>query len=375
MIAATTKQALPETGAFQPGGVASCRADGYERLIRYVRESGASVETLDAVREQRLRQTVAHYRRFLADLMSWPQFRQSILIEMQLRDLRGGRQGVSAQQAIQSLLVEHQKDVLLGVLESFTGNITARQARHILFQFGAEDDIPAARRRWLLPGELVSLFDKLKLHIKRDYPRYKAAQTDLFFAQVRLVYDLAARMTSGPDQFHDAFQEGCMALLHAIDKTANTTGCRLSTCAQEWIRGAMLRFLQGQRTPVHVPVNALPRLRQLEIMPQRVSLETAWADGGEAHDEQLTHPAEALAQNEIRPLLDRLFECLTDKQRQVIVLRYGLNADGVAHSLEETARLIGISFQEVDRREKRAIERVQSCGSRELLRELALCLA
>ncbi len=204
MIAATTKQELPETGALQPEPVASGCADGYERLIRYVRESGASVETLDAGREQRLRQTVAHYRRFLAELLSWPQFRQSVLIEMQLRDLRGGRQGVSAEQAIQSLLVEPQKDVLLGVLESFTGNITARQARHILFQLGAEDDIPAARRRWLLPNELVSLCDKLKLHIKRDYPRYKAAQTDLFFAQVRLVYDLAGRMASGPDQLHGA---------------------------------------------------------------------------------------------------------------------------------------------------------------------------
>lgn len=368
MTAATANQDLPEASACD-------RTDGYERLIRYVRESGVSVETLDADRERRLRQTVAHYRRFLADLMSWPQFRQSILIEMQLRDLRGGRQGVSATEAIQSLLVEHQKDVLLGVLESFTGNITTRQARHILYQFGAEDDIPAARRRWLLPHELVALFDKLRLHIKRDYPRYKAAQTDLFFAQVRLVYDLAARMTAGLDQFHDAFQEGCMALLHAIDKTAHTTGCRLSTCAQEWIRGAMLRFLQGQRAPVHVPVNALPRLRQLEIMPQRVPLETAWADGSEAHDERFVHPVETLAQRELRPMLERLFECLTDKQRQVIMLRYGLNADGVAHSLEETARLIGISFQEVDRREKRAIERVQTCGSRELLRELALCLA
>jgi RNA polymerase sigma factor (sigma-70 family) len=375
MSAAPANMALPNTDALPAKAAGHSRTDGYHRLIHYVRESGVSVEAIDAERERRLRQTVAHYRRFLGELLSWPQFRQSVLIEMQLRELRGSRQGVSAQQAIQSLLVEPQKDVLLGVLESFTGNITARQARHILFQLGAEDDIPAARRRWLLPHELVSLFDKLRLHIKRDYRRYKAAQTDLFFAHVRLVYDLAARMTSGQDQFHDTFQEGCMALLHAIDKTANTTGCRLSTCAQDWIRGAMLRHLQGQRAPVHVPVNALPRLRQLEIMPQRVPLETAWADGGEWRDERFVHPAETLAQREVRPMLQRLFECLTDKQRQVIVLRYGLNADGVAHSLEETARLIGISFQEVDRREKRAIERVQSCGSRELLRELALCLA
>lgn len=374
MTVVTANQALPETGA-RPEAGARDRVDGYERLIRYVRESGASVATLDADRERSLRQIVAHYRRFLAELLSWPQFRQSIQIEMQLRDLRGGRQGVSTEQAIQSLLVESQKDVLLGVLESFTGNITARQARHILFQLGAENDIPASRRRWLLPNELVALCDRLKLHIKRDYRRYKAAQTDLFFSHVRLVYDLAGRMESGSDRFHDAFQEGCMALLHAIDKTANTTGCRLSTCAQEWIRGAMLRFLQSQRAPVHVPVNALPRLRQLDVMPQRVPLETAWADRGEAHDEWSEHPAETMTRREIRPLLERLFECLTDKQRQVIVLRYGFNTAGVAYSLEETARLIGISFQEVDRREKRAIERVQTCGSRELLRELALCLA
>ncbi len=375
MTATGFDQASSDAGVFLPETSGRERTDSYGRLIRYVRESGASVETLDAAGEQRLRQTVAHYRRFLSDLLSWPQFRQSVLIEMQLLNLRAGRRGVSAEEAIQALLVEHQKDILLGVLESFTGNITTRQARYILFQFGAEDDIPAARRRWLLPHELVALFDKLRLHIKRDYPRYKAAQTDLFFAQVRRVYDLAGRMTSGPDQFHDAFQEGCMALLHAIDKTANTTGCRLSTCAQEWIRGAILRFQQGQRAPVHVPVNALPRLRLSQTLPERVPLEVARERAGEADDEQFEHPAETMARRELRPMLTRLFECLTEKQRQVITLRYGLAADGVAHSLEETARLIGISFQEVDRREKRAIERVQSCGSRELLRELALCLA
>ena len=176
-------------------------------------------------------------------------------------------------------------------------------------------------------------------------------------------------------RYPNRFQEGCVALLHAIDKTANTTACRLSTCAQEWIRGAMLRFLQGQRTPVHVPVNALPRLRLSQTMPQRVPLELAREYGDDARDEGFVHPAETLARRELRPMLERLFECLTAKQRQVIALRYGLADDGVEHSLEETARLIGISFQEVDRREKRAIERVQACGSRELLRELALCLA
>ena len=375
MMATVFDQAPADTEVLQPEATGRNRGDGYGRLIRYVRESGVSVEALNTVSEQRLRQTVALYRRFLAELLSWPQFRQSVLIEMQLRNLPAGRRGVSAEEVIQSLLVEHQKDVLLGVLESFTGNITTRQARHILFQLGAEDDIPAARRRWLLPHELVTLADKLKLHIKRDYPRYKAAQTDLFFAQVRLVYDHAGRMATGPDQFHDVFQEGCVALLHAIDKTANTTGCRLSTCAQDWIRGAMLRFLQGQRSPVHVPVNALPRLRMSQTMPQRVPLEIAWEHAGEARDEQFMHPAETMSRRELRPMLQRLFECLTEKQRQVIALRYGLAADGVEHSLEETARLIGISFQEVDRREKRAIERVQTCGSRELLRELALCLA
>jgi hypothetical protein len=187
MSAAPTNPVLPDTDEFPAENAGRNRADGYDRLIRYVQESGASVEALDAERERRLRQTVAHYRRFLGELLSWPQFRQSVLIEMQLRELRGGRQGISAEQAIQSLLVEPQKDVLLGVLESFTGNITARQARHILFHLGAEDDVPAARRRWLLPHELVALFDKLRFHIKRDYRRYKAAQTDLFFAHVRLV--------------------------------------------------------------------------------------------------------------------------------------------------------------------------------------------
>lgn len=348
--------------------------EGYRALIAYVRQSGLSVEALSPERERQLRQIVARYRRLLGELLAWPQFRDNILIEMQLLDLPARRQGVSADEAIQSLLVEQQKDVALGVLGSFTGNITSRQARHILFQLGAEDQVPATRRRWLLPHEMVALFDTLALHIKRDYRRYKAAQTDLFFSHVRLVHDLVARAAPRPDQFCDAFQEGCMALLHAIDKTSGST-CRLSTCAHEWLRGAVARCLQGQRYPVHVPVNVASRLAE-ELAPKRVALEPTEDDSGvDVGDAGASHPADVLARRELRPLLRQLIECLTDKQRQVIVLRYGLGPDGVAHSLAEAARIMGVSFQEVSRREKRALERVQHCGSRELLRELSLCLA
>lgn len=348
-------------------------ADGYDALIRYVRQSGASAEPLDTARERPLRQNVARFRRFLAELLEWPQFRQNILIEMQLMGLPARRQGVSEDEAIRALLTEHQKEIVLGVIGSFTGNITSRQARHILFQVGAEDDVPAARRRWLLPHELVALFDTLRLHVKRDYRRYKAAQTDLFFAHVRMVYDIAAKTGAAPHHFHDAFQEGCVALLHAIDKTADSP-CRLSTCAHEWVRGAIKRFQQGERYPVHVPVNAFPHLAG-ESGLERVALDARPQEMGAAlSDLSFKHPAETMTRRELRPLLFRLFECLTDKQRQVIVLRYGLGPDGVEHSLEDAARIIGVSFQEVDRREKRALERVHSRGSPALLRELALCL-
>ncbi len=348
------------------------RSEGYVALIRYVRESGAAVEQLNAGREQSLRQGIGRFRRFLFELLGWPQFRQNILIEMQLMGLSARRQGISEEDAIQSLLIEQQKEIVLGVLGSFTGNITSRQARHILFQVGAEDDVPAARRRWLLAAELVALFDTLRLHVKRDYRRYKAAQTDLFFAHVRMVYDLAAKSGAGPDRFHDAFQEGCVALLHAIDKTAGSP-CRLSTCAHKWVRGAIRRFQQGERYPVHVPVNVVARLMET-CVPERVALDAPPSERPILRDASFEHPAETITRRELRPLLFRLFECVTDKQRQVIMLRYGLGPDGVAHTLEDAARVIGVSFQEVDRREKRALERVQSRGSPALLRELALCL-
>jgi len=352
---------------------ARARADSYDALIRCIRQGGVSVELLDPAREHPLRQSVGRFRRFLAEILEWPQLRQNILIEMQLMGLPARRQGVSEEESIRSLLTEQQKDIVLGVLESFTGNITSRQARRLLFQIGAEDVVPAARRRWLLPHERVALFDMLRLHIKRDYRRYKAAQTDLFFAHVRMVYDLAAKLARGPRQFPDAFQEGCVALLHAIDKTADSP-CRLSTCAHEWIRGAIRRYQQTEHYPVHVPVNAFPRLG-VETGLQRVTLEAPPREIGPAlTDGSFEHPAETVTRRELRPLLFRLFECLTEKQRQVIVLRYGFGPDGIEHSLKDAARIIGVSFQEVDRREKRALQRVQSRGSPALLRELAACL-
>jgi RNA polymerase sigma factor (sigma-70 family) len=373
---ATDVLEFPAIGAAPRTATDAAQRDGYGRLIRYIRQSGAAVGKLEPERERRLRQTVGRFREFLCELLGWPQLRDQILVEMELRGLPTRRQGVSAVQAIQSLLVEHQKDIALGVLDSFTShvNISSRQARDILFHLGAEDDIPAGRRRWLLPHELVALFDRLRLHIKRDYRRYKAAQTDLFFSQIRLAYEMAGRMVLGADQFHDAFQEACVALLHVIDKTG-ASKARLSTCAQDWLRGAILRFLQEQRALVHVPVNALPSLRRRELLPQRLPLEMANDLNALVDDGAFVHPTIPIARHEVRSLLRQLFECLTEKQRRVIELRYGFGQDGMAHSLDETARIIGVSFQEVDRREKRALRRVHDCGSPQVLRELALCLA
>lgn len=356
-------------------------------LISLVQRLGISVEELDAIREKAARLTVQHYREFLDAILLAPELEPLVLAEIHRLGLPAERQGVGRRTAIQSLLIEHKRAVCLGVFRHHSGAISAKHAKRISHAIGRRDDIPPIYGGRLSMKRLRAFFDKLTFYIKRDYERYKQAQSQLFYAHLRQVFDLARRHHSQRVAFHDLLQEGCIGLLHAIDKTDNLE-CRLSTNAHAWISKFVRDCLEGHRFPVHVPINVVRRMRKLddELVELRALLQPPLPLDEPVADEELSlaetvadpnaqSPALAIVRQEVAWLLQMLLSLLTPTQRRVIVLRYGL--DGRAHgcTLHEVAALTGVTWGQVHRCEQRALARIRQGRGLLLARELATCLA
>lgn len=354
-------------------------------LICLIQRLGISVEELDAVREKSARLSILHYREFLDAILLVPELEPLVVAEMDRLGLPGERQGVARRTAIQSLLIEHKKAACLGVFRHHSGAISARHAKRISHAIGRRDDIPPIYGGRLSMKRLQAFFEKLSFYIKRDYERYKIAQSQLFYAHVRLVYDIAKHYPSDKVAFHDLLQEGCIGLLHAIDKTENLD-CRLSTNAHAWVAKFVRSCLEGSRFPVHVPINIVRKMRKLDEelvelrgllqspLPLDEPVEEELPLAETVADPSAESPALATVRQEVALVLQMLLNLLTPTQRQVIVLRYGL--DGRAHgcTLHEVAALTGVTWGQVHRCEQRALARIRQGRGLLLAREMAECL-
>lgn len=348
-----------------------------------VHRLGISVDALDEVRERSARLTVQHYREFLDAILALPELEDLVVAEMSRLGLPAERRGVARETAIRAMLVEHKKQVCVGLFRHRSAAVSAPNARRIFDALGRRADLPAVHGGRLSLRRLRQFFDTLTFYIKRDYERYKHAQSQLFYAHLRMVYDIARRHGSDKVPFHDLLQEGCIGLLHAIDK-GDRLDCRLSTSAHAWIQRFVLNCIKDHRFPVHVPINIVRTMRKMEdelvelrglMQPPMPWDEPSGADGlslaETIADPHAGSPARATVGREIAFLLNMILSLLTPTQRQVIVLRYGLDGREEGCTLQEVAALTGVTWGQVHRCEQRALARIRQGRGLVLAREMA----
>lgn len=228
----------------------------------------------------------------------------------------------------------------------------------------------------------------------------ESARRRLEEGNLRLVVSLAKYYTGRGVPLMDLIQEGNLGLMHAAEKYDYTKENRFSTYASWWIKESMQRAIDQQsreiRVPVHVAENmkkvqrAAKELQQelgrdaapkeiaekmgdlteeevkniLTYFQSPVSLETPIGEDGEdslgdmVEDRSEATPEEAMDILVRREEVQELLEALSDRERQVIRLRFGLE-DGRSRTLEEIGGQLGVTRERVRQIEARAMEKLR----------------
>ena len=280
---------------------------------------------------------------------------------------------------------EEEEDIDLDAIDFLDGIGTEDPVRMYLKEIGT---VP-----------LLTADEELRL-AKKKAEGDQAAKERLIEANLRLVVSIAKRYTGRGMSFLDLVQEGNLGLIKGVEKFDYTKGYKLSTYATWWIRQSLTRALADQARTIRVPVHMVETINKMSKMQRKLTLELGYEPSvtelanaldmteekvmeimqiarepasletpiGEEDDSNLgdfvadsnaVTPEGNVESVMLREHIDTLLEDLKERERQVIVLRFGLE-DGHPRTLEEVGKEFNVTRERIRQIEAKALRKLRN---------------
>lgn len=287
-------------------------------------------------------------------------------------------------------------------------------------EFGSEDDLTAIDQEAEQYSDVnITDLNVVQLYYKdiARYPLLSASEElelakkvaagdkkarELFInSNLRLVINTAKKYLNRGVDIADLIQEGNIGLLRAVEKYDYTSGFRFSTYATWWIRQRTVKYLKEHsrsiKIPIHISTNSQKVKKVIEELCEKTgrdptyeeiaevmgipeekieqllnvtkdiySIDTPLGNGDKEStmgdyledDNDNNKPEEAVVQSALVEEINKMLDTLTERERQIIIMRYGINNTPV-RTLEDIGNELGITRERVRQIEKKVLRKLR----------------
>ena len=250
-----------------------------------------------------------------------------------------------------------------------------------------------------LTGETASGLEKKFTELDEAAKEYGLAKRDFSAGNLRLVVSIAKKYKNRGLGFLDLIQEGNTGLMRAVEKFQYKRGCKFSTYATWWIHQSITRAISEQGKNIRVPAHVMESIsairatsreisvngdssatlaeitnstgvtpgdldKALRASRQPLSLDTPVGEESEnvygdmIEDTRQVDPMVEISRADLRRILEDILSALSERERQIIRLRYGF-VDGYNYTLEEVGKIFEVTRERVRQIEANAVRKLQ----------------